>query len=98
MILIHISGWLDCIIFFFFIHYINLSKEKLSRKKGKKREYTVNDMLSAVAEIQDGTLKYREAANKYGVTIATLCDRIKRRVPLEPSRTGNVPVPHLIWI
>ena len=68
----------------------------MGRKRGKKREYTANDVLSTVAEIQAGTLKYREAANKYGVPIATLCDRIKNRVPLEPSRTGNVPVPHLI--
>ena len=61
----------------------------MPRRKGEKISYTEETMLSAVASIKNGTMSYRVASRTYGVPIATLCDKIKNRVPLAIVRPGR---------
>lgn len=63
---------------------MSLSKMKVSRR------YTEDDVLQAVAAVQNGTMKYREASAKYNIPLSSLCDRIKQRVPLTPSHGGEI--------
>ena len=60
----------------------------MPKSKLINRTYTKEDVIRAVAAIEDGQKSYREAAGAYNVPLATLCDRIKRRVPLAPSKGG----------
>ena len=57
-------------------------------KRKQKLKYSEDDILNAIAEIKNRNCSYRTASLKYNVPIATLCDKIKQRVPLS-SKTGK---------
>ena len=61
----------------------------MPRKKGEKRKYNEDDIIQAVANIQNKSMTYREASDSFKVPMATLCDRIKQRFPLNPGRPGE---------
>ena len=50
------------------------------------QKYSEEDVLGAIAAVESGFMTYREAAQKYKIPISSLCDRVKKRVPLLPSK------------
>lgn len=55
-----------------------------------KKNYTEQDVIEAVANIKNGTMKYREAAQVFKVPMSTLSDKVKERTPLFPGKLGNL--------
>mgnify|MGYP001950179783 CR=1 FL=1 len=47
-----------------------------------RKKYTEENLLRAVAEVKNGTSTYRAAAEKYNVPLATICDKVKNRMPI----------------
>ena len=56
-------------------------------KRKARERYSENDLIKAIAEVKNGTCTYRKASEKYGIPIATLCDKIKLRVQVT-AKTG----------
>ena len=51
-------------------------------KRKTRDKYTEDDLCMAIADIKNGKSSYRTAAEKYGIPVSTLCDKIKQRVSL----------------
>ena len=53
----------------------------------KRRNYTNDDLMAAIAEIKSGK-SYRQTAIKYNIPAMTLCDKVRNRVPLVSTPPG----------
>ena len=60
---------------------------KTVRKKYTKHKE--EDLVRAVAEIKNGHATYRSVSEKYGIPIATLCDKVKNRVAVSSKMGKN---------
>ena len=67
-----------------------LLKPKMPRKKGDARAYSETALVGAVASVKNKTLSYKKASEKFNVPVATICDRIKQRVPIEFTKPGRL--------
>ena len=47
-----------------------------------RRKNYEEDLLRAVAEIKNGQITYCVASTKYGIPLATLCDKVTNRFPV----------------
>ena len=73
------------------LHELNIfDYDTMPRKKGEKRNYTEDDIIQAVANIQNKSMTYRKASETFKVPMATLRDRIKQRFSLVPGKTGTL--------
>jgi len=59
-------------------------------KRKPREKYTEEDILRAVADIKNGICTYRTASEKYRIPVATLCNKVKGKVPLS-SKIGKIP-------
>ena len=61
----------------------------MPRKRKDIRSYSEDDVLNAIAQIQNKSMTYRQAHERFKIPISTLCDKIKERTPLVPCKTGK---------
>ena len=70
----------------------------MPKVKAKKRLYTEENLINAVAAVKNKTHTYREASELFNVPLATICDKVKERVPLllgKPGKYKYIPVAQL---
>ena len=61
----------------------------MPRNKPVAKSYTSDDVVQGVAAVETGSMTYREASERFKIPISSLCDRVKRRAPLVPCKTGK---------
>ena len=55
----------------------------------RKKLYTAQDVLFAIAEIKNQSLRVRQAAAKYNIPASTLFDKLSGKCPAGKFKPGN---------
>ena len=60
----------------------------MAPKRSKYQQYSEEDLMAAVADVQENKLSWRKASQKYNVPAQTIGDRIKCRYGATKQKIG----------